>query len=86
MIDPIAAHAKAEELQELHYKYNSWRKVQRLHYPKVPAGTLCRIAKSKGAYLPKKHWRALGLLEPDEATKYERQWKRTFTRLLKEFR
>jgi hypothetical protein len=87
-IDPSAARAKAAELQTLHDEYKSWRKVRKLHYPDVPAGTLCRIAKSGGDYLPRdrRKLRALGLLEMDEATAYERRFKRAFTRLLKELR
>lgn len=75
----------ASSLQELHARYNSWSRVHDLHFPTIPRGTLCTIAKSGGANIPRKHWRALGLLEPDEATAYGRTWKRTFTRLLKEF-
>jgi hypothetical protein len=52
MIDPSAARAKAAEIQALHDRLHSWRKVAAL-YPGVPAGTLNRIAKSGGQYLPK---------------------------------
>jgi hypothetical protein len=58
---PPTHRAKAAELQELHDKYNSWSKVQKL-YPTIPRGTLCTIAKSRGAKIPKKHWQALGLV------------------------
>jgi len=86
IVSPEAACAKAAELQTLHDQYKSWRKVSKLHYPTVPPGTLNRIAKSGGSYLPKgrRELRALGLLKLDEATAYERRWRRTFTRLLKE--
>lgn len=65
MIDPDAARRKADELQALHDRYDSWRKVTAKHYPDVPPGTLNRIAKSGGAYLPKdrKLLRSLGLME-----------------------
>jgi hypothetical protein len=87
-IDPSAAHALAARLRSLHDEYKSWRKVRKFHFPEVPAGTLCRIAKSGGDYLPRdrRKLRALGLLEMDEATAYERRFKRAFTRLLKELR
>jgi hypothetical protein len=58
---PAAHRALAAKLQELHDHYSSWSKVQR-HYPTIPRGTLCTIAKSKGARIPKKHWQALGLV------------------------
>jgi hypothetical protein len=52
--------AKAAELRLLHDRYDSWRDVQSNHYPSIPAGTLCAIAKGKN--IPAKHYRALGLL------------------------
>jgi hypothetical protein len=58
---PAARRALATKLQELHDHYNSWSKVQQ-HFPTIPRGTLCTIAKSKGARIPKKHWSALGLV------------------------
>jgi hypothetical protein len=61
-VSSAARRAKADEIQALHDKYDSWDKVQKLHYQSVPRGTLCTIAKSRGAKIPKKHWRALGLL------------------------
>ena len=84
--DPAAIRDLVARLNCLHAELRSWRKIQKLHYPKVAFGTLQRIA--GGGYLPqdRKILRALGLLEPDEATKYERRFKRTFTRLLKELR
>jgi hypothetical protein len=59
---PAAHRALAAKLQELHDHYDSWSKVQR-HFPTIPRGTLCTIAKSRGARIPKKHWQALGLVE-----------------------
>jgi hypothetical protein len=59
---PRAHAAKAAEIQKLHDCYNSWRLVREGHYPTIPAGTLCTIAKSRGAKIPKKHMRALGLI------------------------
>lgn len=81
-IDPDLAAAKAAELQELHDRYQSWRKVQLLHYPKVAAGTLCRIAKSGGAYLPKMHWRNLGLIERRKRSEIEKR----ITKMVKDTR
>jgi hypothetical protein len=60
-ISSSARIALADEIQAMHDKYDSWQMVQDLHYPSVPRGTLCTIAKSRGAKIPKKHWRALGL-------------------------
>lgn len=72
-IDPERARAKAAELQELHDQYHSWRQVKDLHYPKVPAGTLCRIAKSGGTYLPRMHWRNLGLVQRRKMTETQKR-------------
>lgn len=55
-----ARRAKAAELRLLHDRYDSWRDVQANHYPTIPAGTLCAIAKGKN--IPAKHYRALGLI------------------------
>jgi hypothetical protein len=64
-IDPTAARAKAAEIQALHIELHSWRKVAKQYFPDVSPGTLNRIAKSGGAYLPKdrKILRALGLIQ-----------------------
>jgi hypothetical protein len=59
------------ELQALHDRYNSWRKVQNLHFPTVPAGTLCAIA--KGGPVPRKHRKALGLVGRRERTEVEKR-------------
>jgi hypothetical protein len=85
-VDPAAVRDLVVRLNQLHDEYKSWRKVAREHYPKVAFGTLQRIA--GGDYLPqdRKILRALGLMEPDEATAFERRWKRAFTRLLKALR
>jgi hypothetical protein len=60
---PQAHRAKAAELHYLHMLYGSWTQVHKQHFPTIPRGTLCTIAKSKGAKIPKKHWSALGLVE-----------------------
>jgi hypothetical protein len=59
------------ELQALHDRYHSWRQVRELHYPSVPAGTLCSVA--KGDPVPKKHRRALGLTGRRERTLVEKR-------------
>ena len=86
-LDPsriAALAALAADLWTLHDRYNSWRKVQRLHYPTVSFATLNRIARTNGERLPgdRKILKALGLTgspEQDEIRKY----KRAMTRLLK---
>jgi hypothetical protein len=75
MTSLVSAH-----LRHLHDDQGlSWRRMHDQLYPTVPAGTLCSIA--KGAPVPKKHRRALGVgrRQPDDVTQY----KRAFTKLLK---
>jgi hypothetical protein len=81
------AVAKSVELQSLQAELRSWRKVSRLHYPKVKPGTLCRIAKEPG-WLPKdkKILAALGVLaerkHADEHTLFVRRKIRTMAKEL----
>ena len=74
-IDPEAARAKADELQTLHDQCNSWRKVQKLHYPTVNFATLNRIARMKGEWLPgdRRILKALGLIQRRERTEIEKR-------------
>lgn len=58
-------------LLELHERLRSWRKVRRLHYPTVPAGTLCSVA--KGAPVPRRHRRALGQGQRRKQTELEKR-------------
>lgn len=83
-ISPEVARAKAAELLDLHDDLRSWRQVSRLHFPTVPAGTLNRIAKSGGAYLPqgRRELRALGLLERRKRTAMEK----AITKMVRETR
>jgi hypothetical protein len=87
MIDPTAARAKAAEIQALHDRLHSWRKVAAL-FPGVPAGTLNRIAKSGGEYLPKDRaaLRVLGLVGRRERTVLpgERKMQRRIGKMAKE--
>ncbi len=73
--DTDRARYLAEWLNAQHHNYESWRKVAALFPPIVKAGTLNRIAKSGGAWLPKDHGilRALGLIEPKKRTEIEKR-------------
>lgn len=51
----------------------SYRALHDVYFPKVPGGTLGRIAKSNGAYIPRKHWKALGLIQRRARTDMEKQ-------------
>lgn len=83
-VSPDLAAAKAAELQDLHDRYKSWRKVAALYPPIVKPGTLCRIVKSQGAYLPddRKILWALGLIERRKRSEIEER----ISRMAKETR
>ena len=85
MIPDSARRDLISALNAAHAAGRSWRNIAR-DFPGVTPSALCRI--SKGEWMPKdkRILRALGLTKLDEATRYERQFKRTFTRLLKELR
>jgi hypothetical protein len=62
--------ALVDHLQALHDQTPSWRTIQEQHFPTVPAGTLCAIA--KGEKVPRKHMKALGLTGRRERTEMEK--------------
>ncbi len=75
MIDPARISDLVSRLQRQHDALKSWRKVAALYPPVVKAGTLNRIAKEQGGYLPddRKILRALGLIERRKPTEIQKR-------------
>jgi len=73
--DPARIAALVANLEARHRHLQSWRKVAALYPPIIKAGTLNRIAKSGGEYLPddRRILRALGLLEQRKRTETEKR-------------
>lgn len=83
-----AAAALVDRINALHRGGVSYRKMAREHFPGVAPGTLCRIAKEQGRWLPKdkKILRLLGLVKKPELSKHERRTKRKIAGMAKETR
>jgi hypothetical protein len=79
---PVSA-ARAH-LAALHDELRSWRKVQELHYPTIPAGTLCSVA--KGDPIPRKHRAALLGQGRRDVLPGEKRVKRKIAKMAKETR
>jgi hypothetical protein len=80
------AKALAERLLEEHSR-KSYRRMAAEDYPGIAPGTLCRIAKSGGKWLPKDRriLIALGLKKPPEHRELP-EWMKRWRRLPKETR
>lgn len=76
-IDKVRVQKLVNSIIEKHEK-RSYRKIAREDYPSlIKAGTLCRIAKSKGKWIPKNKriLFALGLIEKVKIPQWIKTWR-----------